>query len=249
MANLSDILGALIINIGRGRSQADMATIEVAEIYKKHPLLSSFPIPKVTLDEVVVDLKLAIKSGPEIKESITSEIKKEFIDRLNKIMVDTFNKDRTLVDLKKKFPKLQESWRSAPEQIVKIFSDSLPDDGEINTAAAVNSAVKDTMIYLINTLMAKEIEVSMDQARDFLAKGAPQLEKRLYLQIYQNFQDILKERVVVKDRLEVLVTAADLQVIPQEKITTLKITLRESDVSWTQFETEKGQIKEKLIPS
>jgi hypothetical protein len=50
------------------------------------------------------------------------------------------------------------------------------------------------------------------------------------------------------ERLDVLVTASELQSIPPEKITTLKLTLRESDQSWTQIETEKGEIQEKLVP-
>jgi hypothetical protein len=55
---------AWLAHPGKGRSQADMATLEIADIYKNHPLLSEFPVPKFALDEVVVAfLESAFKRG------------------------------------------------------------------------------------------------------------------------------------------------------------------------------------------
>ena len=61
--------------------------------------------------------------------------------------------------------------------------------------------------------------------------------------------EALKSQPSATDRIEVLVTAAELQSIPPEKITTMRFTLQESDRSWAQIETDKGETRDKLVPS
>jgi hypothetical protein len=248
MASLGELIGALISQIGKGRSQADIATLEVGKLYKDHPLLSGFPVPRLTLDEVVVDLKIAIATVPTPGRFITPKVKEEVLAQVKEI-VNNIEKEPSFGTIKKEYSELQKVWKSTHEQIIQRVSEFIPDDVEVETKSIAYGIALIIRGYLTSTMLSPDAKVPLKKTQDFLNKDAPQIEIKLASQIQESILKILETQPPVKDRLDVLVTASDLQIIPPEKITTLKLTLRESDRVWTQIETEKGEIKEKLIPN
>jgi len=249
MVSLGEVLGALISQIGKGRSQADMATLEVAQIYKDHPLLSSFPVPRVSLDEVVIDLKMSISAAPAPGKVLTPKAKSEMLARLERIVSNLPSTESSLKIICEKFPELSRVWKSAHPEIIQRLSELIPTEVEVEVKSIAQGAASIIKGHLTNTMLSPEAKVRPTSAVDFLRKGALEIETRLISQVQEIISKVLEAQPLAKDRLDVLVTASDLQAIPPEKLMTLKLTLRESDQTWTQIETEKGEIKEKLIPS
>eukprot|EP00013_Stygamoeba_regulata_P025949 CAMPEP_0177648724 /NCGR_PEP_ID=MMETSP0447-20121125/10981_1 /TAXON_ID=0 /ORGANISM="Stygamoeba regulata, Strain BSH-02190019" /LENGTH=209 /DNA_ID=CAMNT_0019151385 /DNA_START=122 /DNA_END=751 /DNA_ORIENTATION=+ len=58
--SLGQVIAAIHTSINKGRSQADIATLQIAKMYKQDALLSTFPIPRVALAEISIELKCAI---------------------------------------------------------------------------------------------------------------------------------------------------------------------------------------------
>lgn len=58
--SLSDYLGHLLSSVSKARMQADLETIRLAEIYKKHPLLQHFPVPRVRLPKVELNVPVVM---------------------------------------------------------------------------------------------------------------------------------------------------------------------------------------------
>jgi len=248
MASLGEVLGAVISQIGKGRCQADMTTIEVAKLYKDHPLLSGFPVPRVTLEEVVVDLKIAIATVPAPGKFITPKAKREVLAQLKEMTNNIIEKEPSLTALSKRYPELQRVWKSTHPQIVERLSELIPAEVEVEPKSIGYGLVSIIAGYLKDVILAPKVKIPLATARDFLTKGVIQIETKLASQIQETISKVLEAQPSIKDRLDILVTASDLQTIPTEKVTTLKLTLREADRSWTQIETEKGEIRDKLIP-
>jgi hypothetical protein len=249
MATLGDVLGALISQIGKGRSQADMATLEIAQIYKNHPLLSSFPVPRVTLDEVVVDLKVSISSAPLQSKALSPQAKSALVVQLANLVGNLPNTDPSLKALSDKNPELSRVWKSAHPEMLQRLSGFIPTDIDVEAKSIAQGAASIIRGHITNIVLNLTPKVRQISAVDSLKTDVPEIETRLISQIQEIISNVLNAQTTTKDRLDVLVTASDLQAIPPEKLTTLKLTLRESDQTWTQIENEKGEIKEKLIPS
>jgi len=64
--DLSDFLGHILTEITRARVQADMESIRIAEMYANHDLLQHFPIPRVRLPEVEINLPVILGDIPQI---------------------------------------------------------------------------------------------------------------------------------------------------------------------------------------
>jgi hypothetical protein len=61
MPTLKDTIAAIVSDVARGRVHADIASAEVAVLYKEHPILREFPLPYMTIDKVEIDLKVALQ--------------------------------------------------------------------------------------------------------------------------------------------------------------------------------------------
>lgn len=249
MASLGEVLGAIISQIDKGRCQADMATLEIAQLYKDHPLLSSFPVPRVTLEEVVIDLKFAIDTVPPSGRFITSKAREEVLAQV-KEMTNNIMKEPSLTALSKRYPELPRVWESIHPQIVQKLSKLIPtEEIEIEPESIAYGLASIIRGYLTDVILSLEVKIrQLPVVRNFLTKDALQIEAKLASQIRETISKVLEVQPSIKDRLDVLVTAHDLQTIPPEKIDTLRLTLREEDRSWTQVETEKGEIRDKLTP-
>jgi len=247
MASLGEVVAALISQIGKGRSQADAATLEVAKMYKEHPLLSAFPIPKMTLDEVVIDLKVSIAAAPA-RKVLTSQAKTEILAEMEKMTHDLLGAEPSLSKLNRKFSDLSAIMESAQPKLRERLSELLPEEREVEPKAIAQAVASVIRGHLTDTVLSADPKVVNKLSKDFLQRESPLLEAKLASQLQASISKVLELQPMDTERLDVLVTASELQSIPPEKITTLKLTLRESDQSWTQIETEKGEIQEKLVP-
>jgi hypothetical protein len=249
MAGLDRVIGALISQIDRGRSQADMASVEVAQIYKEHPLLSSFPVPSMGLDEVVVELKMAIAEAPGRKGVLPREARTKALSELGRLVSAVIETEEPLAAAHRRYPGLGVAWESAHDRVMRKLSEVLPSETEVDSTCAAAAAASVIAAEVARTIMAPGARVAMATARELLAKHIPEIEERLVPRIEESIAQAVISQPVVGERVEVLVTASDLQPIPPEKITTVRLTLRESDRVWTQIETEDGEAKVKLVPS
>lgn len=248
MASLGEVVGALISQVSKGRSQADMATLEVAKIYKENPLLSGFPIPRMTLDEVVIDLKISIASTPVKSKTLNTKSKAEILSELQKMVNELPNSEPSLAKLTKTFPELPRALKSLSKEFMDSLSNLLPEEKEADPQSIAEGAASVIRSHLINAVLVTDPKVVNKISKDFLKSEVKIIKEKLVPLIQANISKILEIQPSDKERFDILITASELQSIPPEKITTMRLTLRESDQSWTHYETEKGEIKEKLVP-
>lgn len=244
MTSLGTIMGAMLAQLGQGRSQADLAIVALAQLYQENPLLKGFPIPRLVVDEAIVDLKLAIAEVPLVKGEITSESREKILAEIGQLLDKLLEKESYLLD---EFPHLKDTWPAAVTVTNEKISSFLPRTGEIQSrwvALGVTAIIRNelTQSAFTNTRLSAE-RVSL-----FFDKYVPPLEESLIPSIQQIVQTQLDAQPIDPNLLNIRVTTTELETVPAEKITTMKFTLREADRDWTQVETPTGEVVNKLVP-
>ncbi|MEU5261143.1 hypothetical protein [Amycolatopsis sp. NPDC021455] len=85
MTVLADLVAGLGAGLVAGRAQADRASVEIAELYRREPLLEGARVPRMVLSEVTVEAKFAtVHVEPDRVEVLvtTEELAKLAPDRL-----------------------------------------------------------------------------------------------------------------------------------------------------------------------
>lgn len=65
MADLRDVVGAILRDITQARGQADEAARDMAVVYARDPILRAFTIPRIEIRELHIDLKVAVRGVDE----------------------------------------------------------------------------------------------------------------------------------------------------------------------------------------
>jgi len=248
MANLADVIGGIAGQIARGRSKADAETIEIAKAYRSEPLLEEFPVPRFSLDEVVIDLKLAIASTSLPKNYITSEAKASILHQINQLVADIHIAEKAHNKLILKSPGWDKVWSESLQRIMQNMSAIIPANAAVDVDSLSKSAAFVIRGHIADAVQNKAAQINTRSSRAFLERDAPGIEERISAQVRDIFLEAIKAQPQAISDFDVQVTAAQLDGIPPEKITTMRLTLKEADRTWTNYETEDGGKKEKLIP-
>ncbi|MGC1121624.1 MAG: hypothetical protein WBA22_11080 [Candidatus Methanofastidiosia archaeon] len=245
MANLGEIVGAIIAQVGRGRTQADAETVEIAETYKDNPLFSSFPVPRMTLDEVVIDLKMAVSTGPTTGASLTPESQKEILKRVDTLVNDLPRRYRYVQNM----PDNPTIWNPARAKIAEEITDLVPVGVAVDPKSIVVGATAAIQQNVVQAIAHPAFKVITRKTMgSFVEEDVPRMEKYVKSEIDKIVTDVVTSQPPTEGRVEVLVSASDLEGIPAEKISTVRLTLRESDLSWTEIKGEKGIKEKRLVP-
>lgn len=62
MADLRDVVGAILRDVTEARGQADLAVRDLVSSYAKDPILRAFTIPRTEIRDLKIDLKVAVRS-------------------------------------------------------------------------------------------------------------------------------------------------------------------------------------------
>ncbi len=79
MPTLNQVIGTILQDIGKAKQSADVTSKEIGEQYKKDGILKHFPIPRVEIKNLTIDLKFAVTNvkNNEIEIAVTnSELEK-----------------------------------------------------------------------------------------------------------------------------------------------------------------------------
>ncbi len=248
MTALGEVVGALISQLDKGRSQADASTLEIAKAYKEHPLLAEFPVPRLLLEEVVIDLKMSIAAAPLPRGALSAQSRSEVLSRMGEVLRRLPKTEPALEALFREQAGLPKRWLSDEGPILQRLAALLPPETQVEPRSVALGAAAVIGRQLAVLALTPAARVKAPKARSFVSDDLPQIEGRLADEILRCVAEPMRLQAPAADRIEVLVTAAELQSIPPEKITTVRFKLQESDRSWTQVTTEGGETKDKLVP-
>lgn len=126
MAELTDVLGAMLRDITRSRVMADLFSRDVGEEYSQDPILSVFPVPRVEIKQASVELLFAVnevgKRLPDYHEVVRAKAPRhaaELADQLfNDAVLENAQKDKLLALLQEKEINLTEQLAAIVVQVL-----------------------------------------------------------------------------------------------------------------------------------
>ena len=104
MADLHQILGAILRDLAKARFSADLYSRSIARYYEANDLLRKFPVPRADVDEVEIDLKFSIADvlSSEVNNESQEANSAVLFERTVERLVSTFLKlayDREQADI------------------------------------------------------------------------------------------------------------------------------------------------------
>ncbi|MBS1913679.1 MAG: hypothetical protein JST22_16955 [Bacteroidetes bacterium] len=248
MANLGDIVGAVISQINRARCQADLVTVEIAQKYHQHPFLSAFPVPRFSLEEVVIDLKVAIAGTAAARHVMTSESRATLLANLERYLVALPQTEPAVAVIFSRLPDLGKSWAAGIPALIARIVPMNPINVELDLESLCAGIAATVRAQLAAAVLASAVGLARATDR----KANADLVANLNIDIEPGIREMVTAAVTQAatsgDDLDVLVTASELQSIAPERITTLRLSLHEADRSWAHVETADGSGRDVLTP-
>lgn len=248
MANLDEVVGSLLTQINRGRIYSDLATIEVAKRYREDPLLSHFPIPHMAIEEIEVELRFAFARPPMERVIATREMRNDILEEIRKMIRDMPDIAKELINVLKERMEWQKVWHSREGHLIENIAGIVPVDQEIDIDG-VSRAIGNTIENeLTGTLIDQRSNVTVAMLRRYQKEVAPKLRQRLIEHAHRIIAGRVGDVEIVGDEsMQVLVTAAELQTVPPEKISSVKLKIHESDRTWARLNDDDQEPKN-LVP-
>jgi len=249
MAEMGEVLGAVMSQIARGRSQADVAALEVARLYQEHPLLSTFPVPRMTVDEIVLDLKFAISEGPVPPRSVPEAARKKLVQSTASLVSAAVRRDPQIEALAQRAPALGAALDQMEGEIAERVAEAIPADVTLDPKGIARSLAGVLRGRLLAAASHPDARLDLRALRDFAVRDSAEVENRLAEALERHLQKELAAQPADPQRLRIQVTASELQSIPPDRIQTMRLTLSEADRSWTRIEEAGGGVRDQLVPA
>lgn len=232
MAELSEVLGALMVSLVHARRMADEETAAVAEYYKDHPLLEGMSLPRVRVPELTISMPITIdahNAASDAKIDSPTNILRAVSSQLSSSVKSEKINSRKVVSFKNTF---NSETKSALNKLTEL---QRKNPGRVSKEAVVR-AVDDA---LQSSLKSSDLnsDISHDQ-KMMLTKSMRHTVSSI----------ALKQSSVPLSLKASAITSAVKEKSTKESSVQLCITLREEGLEWSTAQGENGGIRSRLQP-
>ena len=91
MAELKDVVGALLKDLAHARVLADLFAREVSHEYEKDPLLSAFPVPRAEIREVSMQLRFLVNAVEAAKVDVQALARAQALEHAGALAREVFS--------------------------------------------------------------------------------------------------------------------------------------------------------------
>lgn len=225
MTNLGDYLGQLMSEVVIARVQADLESIRVAELYASHPLLRHMPIPRVRLPEIQMDVPVVIDGSgtPRPGESVRGGANiDEGRKRFDKVLATHLraNKIRLRADQRTALIKALDAEAERLDLPVEVSVDTnrLADRLTDAVVTSLGESVSEEKLGAVRTGLKEDARLTLLALRTAPPRVSASVE-----------------------------TSTVREAGPEDKITRIRLTIREESMELTTIE-DAGETIERLVP-
>jgi hypothetical protein len=234
MPILQDYIANLVTSITDARVSSDEKSAEVALMYQKNEILRDFPIPRMRIGEVVMDVPVAIDFVNE-----TNAINKN--PNIDGVTALVFNNIYHLLELKPPAGgggDLTPPDKGTPESLERLIRESFEQ--------ALVEAIANNNLDLLYQQSEELAQAAVRNAGREVTRG-PEMDA-IINSIMQTFKSNLITSQV--EDLRVMVTATDLEVQKPQTLLHVKLTIIEDGMEWAIAgkDSTGRQIRDRLVP-
>lgn len=226
MADLGEIMGALLASVAQARRIADEETASLAEYYRQNPLLEGMSLPRVRLPEVVLDLPVLVDDYREVTEQVQARpenVKKDLVAEMTEVA--------------------EEAGIKLPKLFMARF------EHELDVATSRFQGPKAAPFSAES--LAREVESGFlrvlhgDKVKRFSDAQARTAQARLR----RRTREVAVEHGGRPPGMDVTVVTGEVKEAGSPtSVTRLRLTLREEGLEWTKVEQPDGAVRHTLTP-
>jgi hypothetical protein len=232
MVNLGDYLGHLLSEVTKARMQADMETLRIAEFYASDPLLKHFPVPRMRLPNLELNVPVIISETPGDDDKSTSVIdSKTIVSETKRITEKELSEVLNL--------KLN---RTDTATLNKALSNkAITIDNLLKTRATKETIAEEMADEIIKTSK----KINSFKSRDINEKKVGILRANIKNKLHVALINLEKE----PDRIKVIPQTSKIKEIGNiENVVTLKLSVVEDSVEWSVIDKGDDKTKKILVP-
>lgn len=255
MAELFQVLGAILRDLAHSRALSDIFSRDVSIEYEDDPRLRAFPVPRVEIKEATVNLAFAInKMQP--KPVDTSVVVKPNLRAygtlvseqiFNRLVLGHDEKDRVLAVIDQRQPKLKEELSrkledtfAESEEELKFALEDRPQDLEKKIHEASRDVLfKDDTVKTALSLRSTAAAFS----RKLRLTGADIIKTRVVKDARDKIEKVQKESLGI----EVALTKDELAEVSETVVSNITVITEVRNYEWTQVDEEDGEPVRRLV--
>lgn len=229
MIKLGDYIGQMVSELTVARMQADLEAIRVAELYANHELLRHFPVPRMRLKDIDIDMSVVVLKADEIPDNASP---------------------RGSVPM----GVMKTIFKTTVDEILTLHNINLSQP-EVNNHDAIADLVFERhrgpeVVRVDSNLVADRLTATV---RSLLAKK--KLEKSQIDAITDSVRSTIRRRFtesrILPPSLMVGVTSKEIREASDESLVRISLKITEEGLEWNHIYPEDGgdeDVRSKLIP-
>ena len=238
MITIRQFLGAMLEEITRARVISDAASVRVAQTYLNHDFLKSYPVPRMNIKDVEMELHFAVAGRVQGISIFHDEEATQNIRHQLRQFLETLPQAPELIPHFAQNPQLTAKWNKALSDLdtkfQKIMARSTAD--RVSTARAISLAIENQLFDLISHGGFRAL-----LARAFGRENPSAQNQSMSDKIEQQVKNIIasvdtagQEAETLTDLMDlnVLIEASELEKINSSHMQKLKVVFNTSDRKW-----------------
>ncbi|MCK9919347.1 hypothetical protein MXD81_60475 [Microbacteriaceae bacterium K1510] len=245
MITVRQFVGALLEEVTKARAISDAASARIAQQYLKHDLLKGFPVPRMHVREIELELCFAIGPNTEGASMFDDgEVRQNIRHQLRHLLEDLPDQP----DVAPHFasaPDLKSKWTAGLEGLDQRFDQAMTrkDATRVAVVNALSMIIENYLYETVSTdrgLLARVARVWRNPANAAENQPINDAVREQVRNIIVSLDTIDTEGEVVSDLLDlnILVESADLEKLNPSRIQKMKLVFNASDRRWVASEVD-----------
>jgi hypothetical protein len=225
MPKLSEIVGGILRDLAQSHAIADAQTRQVLESYRKDPVLSQFPVPRVTIQQATLKLRFAItEHAPGSADEDPSQYRELWGKALRERVLPGFLEVVGKLDNQAVLKGLQ-------TRLAKLDLENRVDAAQVVDSSKLSQLQDATLTVLLGQAEAlpKSVRRYLPDAQALQA-AAKQVISREMPEVQRAAEALREANQSARSDLEVAVRLDDLKTVPDSQINEIQLTLALEDV-------------------
>lgn len=245
MITIKNFVGAMLEEITRARVLSDVASARIADQYLNHEILKSFPVPRMHIRDIQMELNFAVSPVQRGTSRLeVEEVQKNIIHQLHDL-VYSFSEHPDFTAYFEKDDKLKSSWKAGLNPLSKRMARVLAKP--VSTPAEVTQNLSATVENYFYELAPENVRSGLSKLLDHPLRMHKSKEgDSMRASIKNQVAAVIAVAADVNPSpshldpldLTVLVGASELEKISSDQLHKLKITLDSSDRKWVTVEKD-----------
>lgn len=245
---LKQLLSAILHDIMKSRAIADQTSAHLAKHYLQHEYLKGFPIPRMHIKDIELDLCFAIASSSNEQSSEDHSQAKQAMLEQTQTLLNELTADNEIAKLFSQHSQVADTWQNSLPNLLSAIQNVAWTD-QATTAATIAFALENFFYAIAAKTAVPEFMIAIDTAIYQRVGQQPTQTLRDALQIIlqqsnsttaPHLEQLSTEEADLPECM-ILIAKSELETLSDSQLQRIKITLGSADRKWIKTNNQAGE--------